>query len=448
MKSMVLLAGASTLDITPEPGLMMGGYGSRTEAAAGTHDPLKGRVLVLSDGTETMAIVISDLLGAPALLVEQVRNAASAHGLKPDNVLVAATHTHAGPSVVYTRRLNDYLVEAGNRLGGCIADAHERLRPALLRVGRVGLDSISQNRRDPQGSIQREAEILSVVDADDGSSIATLVNYACHATVLEADNLQWSADFPGAASNFIEQHAGGVALYMQGCCGDINPLWVKHDFDEVGRVGAIVGATVVRAIYEMSPLGGPGQFGINLSWSEEIRQDPHGELVDDVGLSSERVSVTLRRRPLPTVDELSREIADLERKLESAGGDDATRRLLTPRLNQLRMERTVQSYPQLQPPEEQTVEVQTMRLGSNCAIVSLPGEFFVATRDSLVETAAIDHLFIAGYANDYIGYVPPANEFANGGYEVGFARFAEDSEEALRTVALNSLRNVYKGVAI
>ena len=117
MEVMTLSAGAATIDITPQLGLPMGGYGARTQPAAATHDQLTGRVLVLSDGREEVAIVVCDLLGAPPLLVSEVRKEAGRLGLKADNVLVAATHTHAGQSVVYTRRLNDYLLESDSRLG-------------------------------------------------------------------------------------------------------------------------------------------------------------------------------------------------------------------------------------------------------------------------------------------------------------------------------------------
>jgi hypothetical protein len=60
----------------------------------------------------------------------------------------------------------------------------------------------------------------------------------------------------------------------------------------------------------------------------------------------------------------------------------------------------------------------------------------------LTRAAGIDNLLIAGYANDYIGYVPPANEFANGGYEVGFARFAVESEDKIRSAAVEALASI------
>jgi hypothetical protein len=443
MEGMALSAGAATIDITPEAGVAMGGYGARTDAATGRHDSLQGRVVVLADQHTEVAIVVCDLLGVPPLLVSELRREAESLGLEPGNVLVAATHTHAGPSVVYTRRLNDYLLEMAARLRRGIEQARQRLQPAAVRVSRFELNSISQNRRDPNGPTQRQAELLAISSSDGGAPIASVVNYACHATVLEHDNLLWSADFPGAACRFIEQSYGGVAIYLQGCCGDINPLWTAHDFDEVERIGAIVGSATVRALHELAPVGGPGQYGINLSWSENIRQDPtEGRLVVDAELRAHGIEVELRRRELASAEDIEAEVAVLRGRLEGLRVDDPVRRAITPRLNQLNMERTVLAYKQLQPPDQYTVEVQAIRIGDGCAIVSLPGEFFVQTGMDLTRAAGIDNLLIAGYANDYIGYVPPANEFANGGYEVGFARFAVESEDKIRSAAVEALASI------
>ena len=42
-----LMAGVATVDITPEPGLMLWGYSNRTHGATGTLDPLMAKAVVL-----------------------------------------------------------------------------------------------------------------------------------------------------------------------------------------------------------------------------------------------------------------------------------------------------------------------------------------------------------------------------------------------------------------
>jgi hypothetical protein len=62
-----------------------------------------------------------------------------------------------------------------------------------------------------------------------GNTIAILVNYAAYPVVLDSINsTQYSADFPGAMSTHVEKTlpASPVCLFIQGGCGDINPVFV------------------------------------------------------------------------------------------------------------------------------------------------------------------------------------------------------------------------------
>src|SRR5207237_728155 len=146
--------------------------------------------------------------------------------------------------------------------------ACRRMQPVTLKYGESQVSTISQNRRHPDGPIETTGKVLLAAPDGGGPAVATLLNYACHATVLEHDNLCYSADFPGAAARTVERAAGGVCVYVQGACGDINPVWMRHDFAEVERVGGILGAAAARTAHELRPLG-EGQWGINLSWSEQ-----------------------------------------------------------------------------------------------------------------------------------------------------------------------------------
>ena len=61
-----------------------------------------------------------------------------------------------------------------------------------------------------------------------------LVNYGVHST-LWGGTQYLSADFPGEAMRFVEERSqtgeyearreDTVALFMQGCCGDVSPAW-------------------------------------------------------------------------------------------------------------------------------------------------------------------------------------------------------------------------------
>ena len=100
-------AGRSRIDITPAEGVPMGGYVARTKGAEGIHDPLFARALVLDDGEGRVALVSADLCALDVAVAREVRQCiAQRTGIPADHVLLALTHTHAGP-LVATRRIGE-----------------------------------------------------------------------------------------------------------------------------------------------------------------------------------------------------------------------------------------------------------------------------------------------------------------------------------------------------
>src|SRR5216683_6999571 len=88
-------AGVAKADLDPPTGITMAGYGS-ARYSKGTLDPLEARVLALSDGTRTIALVTLDLCFTfePAIL-EEIR--AGVRGTVSE-VVFHASHTHSGPT--------------------------------------------------------------------------------------------------------------------------------------------------------------------------------------------------------------------------------------------------------------------------------------------------------------------------------------------------------------
>ena len=69
-----------------------------------------------------------------------------------------------------------------------------------------------------------------------------LFNYACHGVVMGPDNIDVSADWIGAARKTLEENPTiGTAMFLQGCCGNINPGY-RGSFEEVKHAGEAVAA--------------------------------------------------------------------------------------------------------------------------------------------------------------------------------------------------------------
>src|SRR5215472_16029385 len=94
-------AGFASLDITPPPGLDIAGGLSPTPSQ-GTRDPLLARALVLDDGASRAALVALDVIGIErpeALRAREI--VASRTGIPPENVMIACSHTHQGPTTIH-----------------------------------------------------------------------------------------------------------------------------------------------------------------------------------------------------------------------------------------------------------------------------------------------------------------------------------------------------------
>jgi hypothetical protein len=441
-----LRVGAAAFDITPGAGLPMGGYGARRDVSQGIHDPLLVRTTVLTDGRRRLVLAVCDLVGVPADIVSAARELIEKeHGIPAEDVCIAATHTHSGPAGLRNADAPEFVAVTARKIAGSVRMALDRVQPVRLKYGESRVTTISQNRRQPDWPIEETAKVLLAAPDGGDPPAATLVNYACHATVLEYDNLLYSADFPGAAARFVERNLGGACVYVQGACGNINPAWMRHDFAEVERVGGVLGAAAVRTAHELRPLG-EGQWGINLRWSEQTpkEQPPGGALLTDLRLDSARRVVDLERRVLPPLEVIEAEYAELGAKLAALAATDVeSRRELRPRLNQLRLDRAAAQANPARPGDREAIELQAWRLSAECALIALPGEFFVEIARRIEAEAGVPHLIIAGYANGAIGYVPTAGAFPYGGYEVGRARFVPDAAEVVVREAASLVRGLY-----
>lgn len=444
-----VLAGASVIDITSPVGVDMGGYGARKGGSTGIHDNLNVRTLVLDDGTTKLVVAICDFVGVGPIIVERAREIIARElGIPAECVCIAATHTHSGPLTVRTGDGIDYSTVTASKIAGSVRVALSNMQPVSLKVGEAEISTISQNRRDPEGPQETVLKVLLAAAAGGAEPVATVMNYACHATVLEHDNLLYSADFPGVAAALVEHAVGGKAIYMQGTCGDINPAWMRHDFEEIRRVGGIVGAAATRTAHELRPLG-EKQSVINLSWNEDLPVEPApGTVISDISLKSARTFLDLPRKSLPEAAEIEAEIAEIEAKLAALAPDDiAGSRAIRPRLNQLRLDRVAKQRFPTTPGLTQRVEVQAFRISPQLAIAMLPGEFFVVTGRAIASRSPFQHTFVSAYANDYAGYFATAEQFPCAGYEVGSTRFEPEAEGRIVDAAVHLLETLYKGGA-
>lgn len=444
---MTLSAGTASAIITPPVGTWLEGYGGKDHGSVGVHDDLHARALVIDDGGTTVALVSCDLLGVDRRLVEEARRiAADAAGLRPEHIMIAATHTHQGPVGLRFDADDELMDVTARAIAGAVTQAHAAKRPAVLKLGRTTVDSIMQNRREPEGPVDNALYVLLFDDPDPiQPPIAALVNGACHPTILYSDNYLISADYPGHACRAVEQMFPGILMqFFNGACGNVNPNWVKQVHAEAERAGLVVGAAAARLIAEMRPLGSI-HHADNIRWSEHLEKPvTAGELVEGVKLRVASRNVDLPIKTYLSDEDYQAKLGSFQREMEALGDspDPGQRRPLMAQQTMYRTEALAAKRMRSREGRSMHPELMVVAFTPDLALLGLPGEWFVESIAEIRKATGVRDLPVACYANHYMGYVVPESAYEEGGYEPGVSFLAPEAEAIAKAAAIDLIKEV------
>lgn len=390
-------AGVARVSITPDQPMWMSGYASRTEPASGKLHDLWAKALALEDPLGKRCVLVTvDLVGVPReLSVAVCTRLMKEHGLSREAILLNASHTHTGPVVrsnlsvmydlkeIHQRYVKEYGEALEQKLAAVAGEALKSLAPAMLSHGN-GHATFAVNRRTNKeadvprlrqlgkltGPVDHDVPVLVVRDLE-GTLRAVAFGYACHATVLSSN--QWSGDYPGFAQIELEKsHPGATAIFWAGCGGDQNPLPRRSVAlaEEYGRQLAVGVTSVLNA--PMQPVTGK--------------------------LAATYEEIDLPFSDLPTRDQLVTDSMNRDRYVAARAN------LLLKELGKLGGLRGTYPYP-----------VQTWQLGKDLTWVGLGGE--VVVDYSLRLKRELGPMWVAGYSNDVMAYIPSLRVLKEGGYE-------------------------------
>lgn len=187
------------VEITPPVGVEMAGYGPfLPRQCTEVLDPLYARALWLHSGGEAVALVSVDLC-MPAW---DTHRAAAAQlqavcGLKPENLLIAGSHTHSGPATSFTvgwgERDPGYMAALPGLYAQAVLEARRNARPARLGASRVRVDGVAINREQFLAPVDTAAQLLRI-DSADGRPLAAALNFGAHPVLRWPFGTRLSAD--------------------------------------------------------------------------------------------------------------------------------------------------------------------------------------------------------------------------------------------------------------
>jgi hypothetical protein len=245
-----LRAGAAQTVITPDLGsgktIFLAGFG-HNRLATGKHDDLTARCLALETDRQTLAVCAVDVIGlfyGDVLAIRQEFEKAAPAGAL---LIVAATHTHAGPDTLGLygpRPLASgadlrYLHWVEDRVAATAVEAVRNMQPARIEFGRDDHPLLALLQGVDRPPIVKDPFLFAmrVSERTTGRTIATLVNWTDHPEVLGRKNTEFTADYPHWVRAYMEQQFGGIALFFSGAIGKVSPLgevWLEDP--ETGKL--------------------------------------------------------------------------------------------------------------------------------------------------------------------------------------------------------------------
>lgn len=436
-----------------------------TDRDAGpVNDPLYVKALVLNNDTTTAVLITVDAVAIGEIghinsdYLPKVRSRLQQElGISPSHVLVNASHCHG---VVCS--------DVAERTFQAVKEASQNSVPVKVAAGVGHEDRIMENRRlklksgkeadirhayslppDEEvvevGPVDPEIGILRL-DRIDGRTLAVVYNFACH-PIQGVPGGGNTADIIGFASRVIEDNLsdGTMALFLQGCAGDVNPVWYK-DVDHprsAEPLGNMLGLSTLRALRRLQPME-DGRLKVLHQRVELPRADLARRMIE-MEAEQRRLLQSLRgtslnlktfiplfvkhrvsgefpayyshrylhdqamgRNDLPRLD------AENQRNLEQYIRNIHTMEELTRIQTNLALLRKHQADNVATGKPVIDVELLGLRIG-DFVLVTFPGEPSVQIGLNIKQKSPHELTFVAGYTNGYIYYAPTAEQLQNVG---------------------------------
>jgi hypothetical protein len=362
--------------------------------------------LALVSGSTKVLIFTCDLVGFGmkelGLMYAEVKKKCN---ISSKNIFVLPSHNHYAPSLYgsydgnakLTAQENAYTENLIKTFGIAAREALDNLKPAKVGIGYSEEGTYIRNSRfiRKDGTINWVGErdlhfkkdtgpydpTVGVLRIDDneGSTIATLYNYGCHANAAEPDGfttITW--DWPGYTSQMVENVLGGEALFLVGSCGNVHPIREQI----AKQMGEKIAEAVIKAAENVKPL-------------------------KTVPLKILREKTLLPARNFKTFD--PKQIEDISNQVAvrwNKKTGDKIKSIFMRVLEGLKGKIT--------PDHER--ELRVLVIGG-LAMAFVPGEYFCELGLNLKKRSPYKHTFVVELLSEGLGYIPHRKAYKEAGYQ-------------------------------
>lgn len=260
-------AGFSKVSITPGVGYTMdniekgqfkvaplAGFGARKgQSATGTHDSIFVKAAAIKVGAQLVFIVGADLLIMPPNIIDEVTILLQKKGIQRSQVFYSASHTHSsigawGPGFIGEQfagkansNINQWLVL---QISKAVTSAISDLKPAQIGNGYFNAAPYTKNRLIGEtGTKNNDFNFISI--QQNGGRKAVIGSFGAHATTIGAENMQFSADYPGYWQHKMEQGSVDLAIFCGGSVGSQSPSGEGKGFEKPKKMGESLADSLV-----------------------------------------------------------------------------------------------------------------------------------------------------------------------------------------------------------
>ncbi|WP_172594382.1 neutral/alkaline non-lysosomal ceramidase N-terminal domain-containing protein [Mariniphaga sediminis] len=389
--------GIASRPITPPLPFWMSGYAVRNAPSTEVlHDIWAKAMVIEKNEKNRVVIVTTDLLGLSPEISEGIaQRVEKKHGVDRSQLLLNSSHTHCGPAVWPSlsmifdfspedqRKAVNYNLKLIEDIVDIIDSAFAKLTPMQLWSGHGSTD-FAMNRRqptdhgiingiNPKGPVDHDVPVL-IAKTPDGKIRAILFGYACHNTTLGGNSINISGDYAGFAQIELQKaYPEATALFFIGCAGDQNPqprgtvdLAMQHGKSLTDAVQKVLLSNNLKPIYP-----------------------PIRTAYQKVSLGFQSFNIDSCRS-----DILSSDI-----------------------FKQRRAKLMLEAYNKNWDISEYTYPLQVVRFNRDLTILAMGDEVVVDYSLKMKKKYRNENLFVAGYCNQVMCYIPSKRVLEEGGYE-------------------------------
>ena len=432
--------GFGRTDIMPQGSVELGGLGNGPfRKSENILDTLYATCIAITDGEgQTLLMITMDLLHAMQGMVADIRkNITAATGIPGEHIMIAATHTHAGPDIFNPgpQTVNDYIDQCVAKVPQAAIEALADRKPARMYTGmkRVGYMNFVRHykRRDgtcggaaPEnplvGHMTQSDPRLRVVQfkREEGKDIL-LMNWQAHPCFTgQSYSKNISADYISSVRGYLEVMLGCHFAFFQGAGGNLTArtkIQTEPCEREMAAYGKRLGDEAVSLLGNMRELKpAPLQF-IRRQYQCPVDHSTDGQV--------------------PQATEL------WNYWLETGNVQEGYRRAKelgygSPYQGRAVLERA--SKPATEP-----LELNAVRLGE-LALATAPCEMFDTCGAYVKDNSPVENTLMLAYCNGSYGYFPTQYAFEYGCYEVDTHKYAPGSAEEMAENLVEMLHELNK----